>query len=58
MERKEKKVVTLETGIIVTKRKNWENIVTIKKRDIWETTIKLDVTSQYNEHSPYNKPLK
>jgi len=58
MKRKEKKVVKLKTGIIVTKRKNWKNTATINKRDIWENTIKLDVTSQYNEHSPYNKPLK
>jgi len=58
MERKEKKIVTLETGIIVTKRKNWENTVTIRKSNIWETTIKLDVTSQYKENSPYNKPLR
>ena len=39
MKRKEKKVVKLKTGIIVTKRKNWENTATINKRDIWESTI-------------------
>ena len=58
MKRKEKKVVKLKTGIIVTKRKNWENTATINKRDIWESIITLDVTSQYNEYSPYNKALK
>lgn len=58
MKRKEKKVVKLKTGIIVTKIKNWENTANINKRDIWESTIRLDVTSQYNEYSPYNKPLK
>lgn len=58
MKRKEKKVVKLKTGIIVTKRKNWENTATINKRDIWESTITLNVTSQYNEYSPYNKALK
>jgi hypothetical protein len=47
MKRKEKKVVSLkDIGIIVTKRRRWEN------------SVILDVTSQYNEHSPYNKPLK
>ena len=58
MKRKEKKVVSLKTGIIVTKIKNWENTATINKRDIWESTVRLDVTSQYKENSPYNQPLK
>lgn len=47
MKRKEKKVVNLkDIGIIVTKRKRWENYTII------------DVTSQYKENSPYNQPLK